>query len=426
MYLAKFKGKRKLFLLFSIILIMTFTMQLSQILFYPSSIQIIKGENKNMNISFPFSVEDNSESTIVNPIYNEGNTSLSKSLTLNGIDEGNTNLQVKLLGLIPVKNYTVDVVDRPRLIPGGNAIGVRMNTKGVLVVAVTDVIAMDGSRKSPAREAGLKVGDSILEIDGEKIVSSEQVVKILNEVKDKEIELKVLRNKAEFTTKSIPIQCLQDNAYRLGIWVRDKTSGIGTMTYYHEDSNTYGALGHGITDADTGELLTVEKGLIMKAQVSDIEQGKKGTPGEIKGVFYKTDDILGEIYENTTFGIYGTINNDKEILKYKESISIGFRDEVEIGKAHILTTLEDNRIEKYEIEIQKAEIQDSPDQKSMIIKVTDEKLLEQTGGIVQGMSGSPIIQNGRIIGAVTHVFVNDPTKGYGLYIEWMLKNIDKL
>ena len=157
-------------------------------------------------------------------------------------------------------------------------------------------------------------------------------------------------------------------------------------SYYHEDSNTYGALGHGITDTDTGELLTVEKGLIMKAQVSDIEQGKKGTPGEIKGVFYKTDDILGEIYENTTFGIYGTINNDKEILKYKESISIGFRDEVEIGKAHILTTLEDNRIEKYEIEIQKAEIQDSPDQKSMIIKVTDEKLLEQTGGIVHRKS----------------------------------------
>ncbi|TJX16331.1 SpoIVB peptidase [Tissierella creatinini] len=404
---------------------MALTMQLSQILFYPSSIKIIKGENKNMSISFPFSVEEYSESTIVNPIYNEGSNSLSKSLTLDGIDKGNTNLQVKLLGLIPVKNYTVDVVDRPMLIPGGNAIGVRMNTRGVLVVAITDIIGMDGSRRSPAREAGLKVGDSILEINGEKVVSSEQVVKILNDIKDKEIELKILRNKEEFEIKTLPIQCLQDNAYRLGIWVRDKTSGIGTMTYYHEESNTFGALGHGITDADTGELLIVEKGLIMKAEVSDIEQGKKGTPGEIKGVFYKTDDILGEIYGNTQFGIYGSINDGTKNFNNKEKIPIGFRDEVQTGKAYILTTLEDNKVDKYEIEIQKAELQDVPGQKSMIIKVRDQRLLKETGGIVQGMSGSPIIQNGRLIGAVTHVFVNDPTKGYGLYIEWMLKNIDK-
>ncbi len=423
--MGRFKHKGKFFLLISIFLLMALTMQLSQILFYPSSIKIIKGENKNMSISFPFSVEEYSESTIVNPIYNEGSNSLSKSLTLDGIDEGNTNLQIKLLGLIPVKNYTVDVVDRPILIPGGNAIGVRMNTRGVLIVAITDIIAMDGGRRSPAREAGLKVGDSILEINGERIVSSEQVVKILNDIKDKEIELNILRNKAEFTTKTLPIQCLQDNAYRLGIWVRDKTSGIGTMTYYHEDSNTFGALGHGITDADTGELLIVEKGLIMKAEVSDIEQGKKGTPGEIKGVFYKTDDILGEIYGNTQFGIYGSINEGSKNFNNKEKIPIGFRDEVQTGKAYILTTLEDNKVDKYEIEIQKTELQDLPDQKSMIIKVTDKRLLKETGGIVQGMSGSPIIQNGRLIGAVTHVFVNDPTKGYGLYIEWMLQNIDK-
>ncbi len=423
MYLWRFKHKRKFFLLLSIFFIMAMTMQLSQILFYPSSIKIIKGENKNMTIYFPFSVEG--ESAIVNPIYNEGNNNLSKSLTLSGIDEGNTNLQVKLLGLIPVKNYTVDVVDRPMLFPGGNAIGVRMNTRGVLVVAVTDVIAMNGSRNSPAREAGLKVGDSILEINKEKIVSSEQVVKILNSLKDTEIELKVLRNKAEFTTKAKPIQCLQDNAFRLGIWVRDKTSGIGTMTYYHEDTNSFGALGHGITDADTGELLTVEKGLIMKAEVSDIEQGKKGTPGEIKGVFYKTEDILGEIHNNTEFGIYGNLNDASEVFNNNEEMPIGFKEEVEIGKAYILTTLQNNRIEKYEIEIQKAETQNTPNPKSMIIKVVDDRLLKETGGIVQGMSGSPIIQNGKIIGAVTHVFVNDPTKGYGLYIEWMLQNIDK-
>lgn len=420
--MGKFRPNLKYILLIILILVISFSLQLSQILFYPSNIKIVKGENKSLNISFPFSVDNQSEANIVNTIYNEGTNNLNKSLTLNGVDEGNTSLKVKLLGLIPVKNYSIDVIDRPTIIPGGNAIGVRMNTRGVLVVAVTDIIDINGNRKSPAREAGIKVGDSIIEINGEKIVSSEQVVKILNENEDQDIEILVLRNKGEFSTITKPIQCLQDNAYRLGIWVRDKTSGIGTMTFYDEKSNIFGALGHGITDMDTGDLLTVEKGLVMNAKISDIEQGKKGTPGEIRGVFYKTDEILGEIEYNTPFGIYGSLIDNNGEIRNKEKMPIGFKEEVELGKAYILTTLEDNKVEKFEIEIQKLETQQKPDQKSMVIRITDEKLLEKTGGIVQGMSGSPIIQNDRLIGAVTHVFVNDPTKGYGLYIEWMLNN----
>lgn len=423
--MERFKLKTKYLLLFIIILVLGFTLQLSQILFYPSNFKIIKGENKNLNISFPFSLESDSDLSVVKTIYNEGSKGLNKSLTLNAIDEGNANLKIKLLGLIPVKNYNIDVVERPMVIPGGNAIGVRMNTKGVLVVAVTDIMDINGDRVSPARDAGLKVGDSILEINGEKIVSSEQVVNILNENKDKEVEISVLRNKSEFKTKSKPVKCLQDNAYRLGIWVRDKTSGIGTMTFYDEETNTFGALGHGITDMDTGKLLTVEKGLIMSAKISDVEQGKRGTPGEIRGVFYKTDEVLGEIKDNTEFGIYGNLIDNKGEIRNKEKIPIGFKEEVELGKAYIFTTLEDNKIEKFEIEIIKLENQQIPEQKSMIIKITDEDLLKRTGGIVQGMSGSPIIQNGRLIGAITHVFVNDPTKGYGLYIEWMLENCGK-
>lgn len=424
--MGNFRLNGKYIFLFILILVIGFSLQLSQILFYPSSIKIIKGENKNLNISFPYTLDKNTDENVVNAIYSEGTNNLSNSLILRGVDKGKANIEVKLLGLIPVKNYSVDVIDRPLITPGGNAIGVRMNTKGVLVVAVTEVIDIDGNRSSPAREAGLKVGDSIIEIDGEKIVSSEQVVKILNEAKENEIQILVLRNKNEFISKSKPIQCLQDNAYRLGIWVRDKTSGIGTMTYYDEETNRFGALGHGITDMDTGSLLTVEKGLIMNAKISDVEQGKKGTPGEIRGVFYKTDDILGEIEANTTFGIYGNLLDGDMKIKNKEKIPIGFKEEVELGKAYIMSTLEDNIVEMFEIEIQKLEAQSSPSQKSMIIKVTDGKLLEKTGGIVQGMSGSPIIQNNKLIGAVTHVFVNDPTKGYGLYIEWMLDRKDKL
>lgn len=415
--MGKFRLKTKYLLLFILIFILFYSLNLSQSLFYPSNFKIIKGENKNLNISFPFSL-DNRDVSIVETIFNEG----SKSITLNGVDEGNTNLQVKLLGLIPVKNYNVNVVNRPALIPGGNAIGVRMNTKGVLVVAVTEVIDIKGNRISPAREAGLKVGDSIIEINGEKVSSAEQVVKILNNVKDEQVNIIVLRNKNEVKIAATPVQCLQDNSYRLGIWVRDKTSGIGTMTFYHKESNKFGALGHGIADIDTGKLLNVDKGLVMNAKISDVEQGKKGTPGEIKGVFYKTDDILGEIYDNNDYGIYGILKENNEI-KNREPIPIGYKEEVEIGKAYILSTLDDNKIDKYEIEILKAEPQEKAAQKSMVVKVTDERLLNKTGGIIQGMSGSPIIQNGRLIGAITHVFVNDPTKGYGLYIEWMLENI---
>ncbi len=422
--MGKFRPNVKYIFLFILILILSLSLQISQILFYPSDFNIIKGENKDLKISFPFSVEQTEES-IVNTIYNEGNNNLNNSITLNGIDEGNTNLKVKLLGLIPIKNYNINVIDRPMITPGGNAIGVRMNTKGVLVVAVTDIIDINGTRKSPAREAGIKVGDSIIEINGEKILSSEQVVKILNENKDKDVEILILRNKGEFKTISKPIQCLQDNAYRLGIWVRDKTSGIGTMTFYDGESNLFGALGHGITDMDTGDLLSVEKGFVMNAKISDIEQGKKGTPGEIRGVFYKTDEVLGEIEYNTPFGIYGSLIDNNGDIRDKEQIPIGFKEEVKLGKAYILTTLEENKVEKFEIEIQKLEAQEKPNQKSMIIKIVDKKLLEKTGGIVQGMSGSPIIQDGKLIGAVTHVFVNDPTKGYGLYIEWMLNNHDK-
>ena len=402
--------------------ITAFSFQFNEILFYPENLNIIKGENKNLDISFPFSLDYNDDESIVQTIYNEG----SKSYNLNGIQTGESQLQLKLLGLIPLKNVNLNVVERPNLIPGGNSIGVRLNTKGVLIVAVTDVIDINGERISPAKDSGLKVGDSILAINDEKIINAEQVVEILNKIKNEEVKVTILRNNVEFDTKASSVQCMQDNSYRLGIWVRDKTTGIGTLTYRNPANNTFGALGHGITDVDTGKLLTVEDGLIMNAKVSDITQGRKGVPGEIKGVFYKTNEVIGDIKINNEFGIYGKLEEDYFVNNDIESFPIGFKEEVTIGEAHILTTIEDNIVEKFEINIEKVETHDKANQKSMIIKITDPKLLEKTGGIVQGMSGSPIIQNGKIIGAVTHVFINDPTKGYGLFIEWMLEKDGEL
>lgn len=421
----KHKLNRRYLVLFLLVIALTYSLQYNKILFYPSNLQLVKGENKNLDISFPFSIEKSETNNLVSTIFNEGDNHILKSYNLTGMDAGESQLKVKLLGLIAVKNYNVNVIDRPEYIIGGNSIGVRLNTKGVLVVAVTDVIDISGKRISPAKDAGIKVGDSVIAINGEKIINAEQVVEILNKTKNEELEITILRNKNEFQIKTRPVQCLQDNSFRLGIWVRDKTSGIGTLTYYDPETNRFAALGHGIADADTGKLLTVEKGLILNAKISDIEQGRKGAPGEIRGVFYKTDEILGNIYDNNSFGIYGVLSDHYVDNMNSSLIPIGFKEEVVEGKAHILTTLEDNIVEKYEIEIIKVEQQLKPNQKSMIIRITDPKLLEKTGGIVQGMSGSPIIQNDRLIGAVTHVFVNDPTKGYGLYIEWMDLEKDK-
>lgn len=423
----KLKFSHKVLIATLIIILLSFSIQSNKILFYPSSINIVKGENKNLNVAFPFFLDINQEKENVVEASLNGPDSkgLKKSYDLNGVIPGNTEIQLKLLGFIPVKNYNINVVDRPMLIPGGNAIGVRLNTKGVLIVAVTDVIGADGKRTSPAKTAGLKVGDSILKINEIEIKDAEHVVEILNEVKSSKIKILIQRNKGEFVTETVPIQSIQDNCYRLGIWVRDKTSGIGTLTYLDYNNDSFGALGHGIVDLDTGDLLPVDNGKIMNANISKIEQGKKGLPGEIRGVFYETDNVIGNIDKNCDFGIYGNINENYLRDNLNQPVPIGFKEEIKEGKAYILSTLEGDKIDKFEVEITKLESQSSAKQKSMILKVTDEKLLNKTGGIVQGMSGSPIIQDDKLIGAITHVFVNDPTKGYGLYIEWMLQQKDK-
>lgn len=417
---------RKLFSIFFLVLAFFYIIQFISIFYCPSEIQVVKNENEQFELPFPFSLKNTkNENGVLKTASNLNNKSrLVNSYNIISAEEGSIKCKLNVLGFIPVKNVNVNIVDRKELIPGGNSIGVRLNTKGVLVVAVTDIIGIDGKNYNPARDAGIKAGDSIISINDEKIKSADHVVKLLNDLKDSNIKLTIERNGVNFTTTVEPIQSFQDNCYRLGIWVRDKTAGIGTLTFFDIDHNHFGALGHGITDIDTGKLLNIENGKIMEAKVSNIEQGKKGEPGEIKGIFYETDNIIGDIEENTPFGIYGALNESFSKKNKLKTLPIGFKDEVKEGKAYILTTTLDNKIEQYEIEIIKKQQQILPESKSMVLKVTDKKLLEKTGGIVQGMSGSPIIQDGKIIGAVTHVFVNDPTKGYGLYIEWMLEQLN--
>lgn len=417
----KKNGKRKVYLFFIFLLFIAFLSQIYYIYNLPTEIDIIKGETKEFNIKFPFTlnilkgndkivkVQDNQFSNIIDSNYN-----------VKSFKNGKAEMHLKLLGLLSIKKLKVNIINRLHLIPGGDAIGVKLNTRGVLIVSLSEIEAKDGRKHKPAGDAGLKIGDVLLEIDGIKVINSNHVTEILNKIKNNDVTVKIERNGNIFSTTIKPIKSNQDNCYRIGLWVRDKTAGIGTLTFYHVESKRFGALGHGITDLDTGKLMPIDDGEIIKAKVNSIKIGERGKPGEIKGIFIKPEVKIGKIEKNSKFGIYGIANESSSFYNTKP-LPVATQDEVKIGKAYILSTTDDNKVKKYEVNILKKTVQTKPNQKSLVIKVIDKDLIRKTGGIVQGMSGSPIIQDGCIIGAVTHVFVNDPTKGYGIYIEWMIK-----
>lgn len=327
--------------------------------------------------------------------------------------------ETKVINL-PLKEVTISVVPEQRLIPGGHSVGVKMDVKGVLIVGLEEITTEKGKKINPGLKAGLQIGDNILEINGTKVNNAKEVQEVINNIK-KEVRLKIKRKNEIQNVNVTPVKSEDDGLYKLGIWVKDRTAGIGTLTFYNPDDQTFGALGHAITDAETGTVLSVADGELLNAKVESVKQGKAGDPGEIRGIFYEADAPLGKLDLNTDYGIFGKTDQQINNPFYDKPLSIAYQNEVKKGKAYILTTLDGDKIDKYEISIEKINRQSKPDTKSMVIKVTDKRLLEKSGGIVQGMSGSPIIQNDKIIGAVTHVFVNDPQKGYAIFIEWMLQ-----
>ncbi|MFZ5966279.1 MAG: SpoIVB peptidase [Bacillota bacterium] len=414
--------KTRLFsLMLTVLLIASFyTLTLKDVIDYPQQFKLFEGEKQALDIGFPLQISEGKSGEKLLQLQRYGDN-LRRRVFLEPIGIGRTNINVKLLGVIPLRTMTVDVVPKIKLIPGGQSVGVRLNTKGVLVVGLEEIEGINGKRYNPGQDAGLCIGDSIIEINHERVRDAEHVTQIINKNKNNEILLRVRREQKEFNVKVTPVQCKDDGEYRVGLWVRDKTAGVGTLTFFHPESMKYGALGHAITDIDTGLLLTVNSGEVVKSKVASIEQGKRGKPGEIKGIFYDTSKPIGNLQKNTSFGIYGQAYDKLNNPVYPEPLEIAFQNQIHEGPATILTTIENNKIEEYEVYIQKVNRQKTPSTKSMIIKITDKRLLSKSGGIVQGMSGSPIIQDGKLIGAVTHVFVHDPTKGYGLFIEWMIQ-----
>lgn len=315
------------------------------------------------------------------------------------------NINVSLLGFLPIKSVSVKAVPDIEVYPGGQPVGIKLKTKGVLVVGLSDIKSVEGKISSPAASAGIQIGDSILKINNKNIDSIVDISKIVNEQRNNKVSV-VIERKGKLTEKSItPVKSSKDNKFKIGLWVRDSTAGVGTLTFYDSKSGKFAALGHPITDIDTGNILSVKEGEIVSADILSVKRGIKGEPGELKGIFVDENIRLGNISKNTECGIFGKCEENLINEKFNKPIKIALRNEIKIGSAKILTTVDGKNPELYDIQIEKLLNQDTAGPKSMVIRVTDKRLLEKTGGIVQGMSGSPIIQNNKLIGAVTHVMV---------------------
>lgn len=334
-------------------------------------------------------------------------------LTLNTKNAGSYDVRLNLLGVLPVKTIQVNVVEKNRVIPCGNTVGIKINTKGVLVVGISFVEDENQVKHSPAKDAGLKAGDVILKVDETPVKNAQHFGSLIQAKKGEPVTVEYVRDQQVSKTQLSAI--FSDGSYKIGAWVRDSTAGIGTVTFIKPDTNVFAALGHGISDTDTGQLLKVANGGITHCQITSVIFADKGAPGELKGVF--SDNDIGSILENSPVGLYG--KGKLENFPNHEPVEIATRFETRTGSAQMLCSIDSDKVEAYDIEIEKV-MTSSSDGKGMIIKVVDPRLLAKTGGIVQGMSGSPIMQGGKLVGAVTHVFVNDPTRGYGIFVELMM------
>ena len=302
------------------------------------------------------------------------------------------------------------------LIPMGNAVGINLKTEGVMVVGLAELTSENGS-SAPARDAGIIPGDVITKINTTLINSGDDIKNIMTELDGSPISLKVIRNEKalQFTLKP---NKNADGTFELGLWLRDNMAGIGTMTFYDPETGIFGALGHAINDVDTGVLIPLREGSVMRSSITDIIPGQAGSPGQLLGTF-NVEDGIGSLTTNTTDGIFGLMEVD-DLVKSKKTMPAALESEITLGEATILSNISGSNVQEYTVEITRLYTGDEANGRSMMLTVTDQTLLDQTGGIVQGMSGSPIIQNGKLVGAVTHVLINNPSKGYGISIERML------
>lgn len=342
---------------------------------------------------------------------------ISYDETVEVSQNGSYQIRCKWLGVLPLKTIKVHTVEKQEVLVSGSPVGIYMETKGVLVIDSGEITDREGIRRTPAEHI-IQSGDYICEIDGKVLTGKRQLMQLVRENQGEPMELQVIRHQETIKLEMTPVET-EDGSYKLGIWVRDNIQGIGTLTYV-EPNGTFGALGHGISDTDTGERLEISDGDLYRADILSICKGTAGTPGELRGVInYREENRIGTICGNSQYGIRGQMEPGKYTESMKK-IPTGLKPEIQTGKAEIRCDIGDG-IREYQCEILEIDSNARDTNKCFVLRITDDDLLSRTGGIVQGMSGSPVLQNGKLIGAITHVFVNDPTKGYGIFIENMME-----
>lgn len=328
-------------------------------------------------------------------------------------------INYKLFNLFNIKKLKVNVVDPDRYFAGGETLGFSLQSQGVILIGGNYILSKNGIER-PFENSGLKTGDIITKIDGIEINNVEDISKILKNFEGGSVSLTVTRSGETFEVEISPALDSMTNTYKLGLWVKEDAVGIGTLSFVNATTKRFGSLGHSINDSETNECIKVSGGNIYESKILGIKKGKSGKAGELIGTFNR-ENVIGTVDKNCEYGVYGFVDSVETITKNKTAVDIGGRLSAKPGKAQILTCLDGDEIKAYDIEIIKTNFQSACNEKSMVLRVTDKNLIAKTGGIVQGMSGSPIIQDGKLIGAVTHVFVNDATKGFGIYIDWMLE-----
>lgn len=385
----------------------------------PNSVIIFEGEELNLKTVVGLKIKRaNGTNMPVIQASNLGESEQSSKYETAGTFELNLNL----FGTIPVKEIDVNVIPKTKVVPMGNLIGAKLYTSGVLVVGMSEIQGDDQQKHKPYEGSGIEEGDMIVEMDSKKIANTDELVETVNSSKGKVIQIKYVRNDETITTSIQPIKS-EDNEYKLGLWVRDAAAGVGTLTFYEPSTGKFAALGHGIVDVDTGDIINIANGELVTSNLVAIKKGEKGTPGEIKGSI-DSGVTIGNISKNTNFGVFGLVSNKNNLnLNGAKEYEVALRSEIQTGEAEIICELENGKKEKYKIEISKIYTSNNYDNKSMMIKITDERLLQKTGGIIQGMSGSPIIQNGKFVGAITNVLVSDPTTGYAIFGDLMVKQM---
>ncbi len=349
---------------------------------------------------------------------------LSTKVTMDTFSPGEYSIQFRLFGLIPLRRVSLTVAEPIMVVPGGHSIGVILRATGLVITGLSPVTTMDGKEAWPAKNTGIEAGDVILSVNDSRVGSKTDLALAVDRAGREGLWVDLLIEKGDGSVirrSLLPVQN-RDGGYNVGIFVKDSLAGVGTLTFYDPATGLYAALGHVISEGDSRRPVAMKKGQIVRATVTGVQPSKKGQPGEVLGTFVEGRDVIGSIMKNGDCGITGILDIMPDNPFFDSLVPLGLESQVHKGPAEILTTLSGTAIERFSIEIEQIFSGQTKSSKGFVIRVTDQELLSATGGIIQGMSGSPILQDGYLVGAVTHVLVNDPSRGYGTFAEWMARD----